>query len=359
MKCPTCGNDAQDDAVFCDQCGARLETVTVEAAQPEAASPPSEPSAEAQAPAKATGPEVALTCKACGASITPGEIFCGECGAPLEAPQPEPEAVDATVAEAAEAAPASVSPAERTCQACGAALAGDDTFCDACGAEVAGPGLATTGAAEAGIETPKPSPEASAPAPAVAAVAAAATPAPAAAAAPVPAAASECATCGAQINPGDAFCEFCGAALVGSEAAASASTAAERVAAASTPVQAPAPAAAQVAPPATAARLVVVASGIELPLPPGAEALVGREDPFTNVFPDIDLTPHGAEESGVSRRHFRIALSTPSQYTIEDLNSTNFTLLDRQRLRPGVATPLKDGSEIRAGRLRLIFKAGP
>jgi len=103
--------------------------------------------------------------------------------------------------------------------------------------------------------------------------------------------------------------------------------------------------------------LIVSSTGIEISLPPGSSTLVGREDPVGGVFPDVDLTPHGGEEGGVSRRHFRITLAG-GQYAIEDLNSTNFTLLNRQRLQAGVSTTLADGDEIRAGRVRLIFRVG-
>lgn len=119
---------------------------------------------------------------------------------------------------------------------------------------------------------------------------------------------------------------------------------------------APVAAAAPVAPvAAVTARLVLVTSGIEIPLAPGKEVIVGREDPYSGIVPDVDLTPHGAEEGGVSRRHFKISLAG-GQYVIEDLNSTNFTLLNRQRLQPGKPAPLADGDEIRAGRVRLTFR---
>lgn len=146
------------------------------------------------------------------------------------------------------------------------------------------------------------------------------------------------------MKPGDSFCDHCGAALVTPAPGAA-------------PVAQPAPApTVQPAPaPAAGARLIVVASGVEIPLPMGKETLVGREDPYSGVFPDIDLTPHGGEEGGVSRRHFKITLKG-GQYMIEDLNSTNFTILNRQRLQPGVPVALADGDEIRAGRVRLLFK---
>lgn len=148
------------------------------------------------------------------------------------------------------------------------------------------------------------------------------------------------------MKPGDSFCDHCGAALA-APAPAVAPVAAQP---APVPVAQPAP-----APVGGGARLIVVASGVEIPLPVGKEALVGREDPYSGVFPDIDLTPHGGEEGGVSRRHFKITL-TGGQYMIEDLNSTNFTILNRQRLQPGVPMALADGDEIRAGRVRFVFR---
>ena len=105
-----------------------------------------------------------------------------------------------------------------------------------------------------------------------------------------------------------------------------------------------------------AARLVVSTSGVEIPLPAGQQVIVGREDPYTGIYPDVDLSPHGAEEGGVSRRHFRLALSG-GRYTIEDLNSTNMTYVNRQQLQPGSPVALNDGDEIRAGRVRLTFRA--
>ncbi|MFH1084470.1 MAG: FHA domain-containing protein, partial [Chloroflexota bacterium] len=119
------------------------------------------------------------------------------------------------------------------------------------------------------------------------------------------------------------------------------------------PVAAPAPGGTPGQP-----RLVVVATNAELPLPPAKEIVVGREDPVSAIFPEIDLTPHGGEDGGVSRRHL-IIRRAGNQFTIEDLHSTNYTLLNRQKLDPGRPMPLADGDEIRAGRVRLVFKVGP
>ena len=96
--------------------------------------------------------------------------------------------------------------------------------------------------------------------------------------------------------------------------------------------------------------------GVELPLPQGQEIIIGREDPFSGVFPDIDLTPHGAEEGGVSRRHLRIR-RIATGYTAEDLNSTNYTFVNRVQLKPGQPVALADGDELRAGRIRMFFRS--
>jgi len=101
--------------------------------------------------------------------------------------------------------------------------------------------------------------------------------------------------------------------------------------------------------------LVVAETGARLPLVEGTEVLVGREDPYSAIYPDVDLTPYGAEEKGVSRRHFKLTLAE-GQYAIQDLGSTNYTWVNQQRLQPNVPVRLNDGDEIRAGRLKLVFR---
>ena len=186
-------------------------------------------------------------------------------------------------------------------------------FCDECGEPL-------TAAAPVATAAPAPAPTPAAPAPA-------------------PAGSQACPSCGA-INPaGEAFCSNCGSMLGAPAPAATA-----------------APAAAPAAP-ATAltARLIVEADNQEFDLSGKDNIVIGREDAVSNIYPDVDLTPHGGEEGGVSRLHARIFYDN-GQYMLEDENSTNFTFLNRQKLPGKTPTPLHDNDEIRLGRVLLRFK---
>src|SRR5579875_944570 len=158
-----------------------------------------------------------------------------------------------------------------------------------------------------------------------------------------------CPSCGATNPVGEAFCSNCGQSLLAGAPVATAAA------------PAPAPAAAPVTPqpvvatPTMSARLIVEADNQEFDLSGKDTVTIGREDAVSNIYPDIDLTPHGGEEGGVSRMHARIFLEN-GQYMIEDENSTNFTYVNRQRLAPKTPTPLHDNDELRLGRVMLRFK---
>jgi hypothetical protein len=157
---------------------------------------------------------------------------------------------------------------------------------------------------------------------------------------------STCPACGVSVGADDDFCDNCGATLKATEAPAAQPQMA--------PIHQPTLGQAQDVV-AEGPRLVVADTGAEIPLPAGGEILVGRVDPVSGVFPDIDLTPHGGEEGGVSRKHLRIRTQNGG-YTVEDLNSTNFTWVNHHRLTPGASQPVEDGDELRLGRVRLLFK---
>jgi pSer/pThr/pTyr-binding forkhead associated (FHA) protein len=118
---------------------------------------------------------------------------------------------------------------------------------------------------------------------------------------------------------------------------------------------APAQPEAVASPSALTARLIVEADNQEFDLSGKDNVLIGREDAVSNIFPDVDLTPHGGEEGGVSRLHARI-FNENGQYMVEDENSTNFTYLNRQRLAGKSPTQLHDNDEIKLGRVLLRFK---
>jgi pSer/pThr/pTyr-binding forkhead associated (FHA) protein len=104
-------------------------------------------------------------------------------------------------------------------------------------------------------------------------------------------------------------------------------------------------------------RLEVLGSGQTVALPDKDEILIGREDPLSEppIFPDVDLTPFGGEEGGVSRRHARI-VRRGSDYLLEDLQSTNYTKLNGQRIAARTPTALADGSRVDFGRVAMVFR---
>jgi pSer/pThr/pTyr-binding forkhead associated (FHA) protein len=90
---------------------------------------------------------------------------------------------------------------------------------------------------------------------------------------------------------------------------------------------------------------------------PKEEIVIGRSDAQASAVPDLDLSPFGGVEHGVSRRHAIIRRGEDT-LTLIDLGSTNGTHLNGQRLIPQQPRVLRDGDEIRLGRLvfHIFFK---
>lgn len=157
---------------------------------------------------------------------------------------------------------------------------------------------------------------------------------------------------------GAVFCENCGAQLSGAKPAPVLPVEFERPAPVEAAAPAPMAAPAAAAPPAQGAvmgRLLISESKVSLPIPPGKQIVViGREDPVSGVFPDIDLDPHGGHEGGVGRRHAQLVWKEGRVY-IEDLESVNGTAVNRQRLAPNQPQALNSGDEIRLGKMALIY----
>ena len=85
--------------------------------------------------------------------------------------------------------------------------------------------------------------------------------------------------------------------------------------------------------------------------------LVGRTDPHSNVFPEIDLSKFDPETK-VSRRHARIWREGDS-FLVEDLGSVNGTVInDSVRLAPRQPRVLDSGDKLRLGETTLHFLLG-
>jgi len=139
-----------------------------------------------------------------------------------------------------------------------------------------------------------------------------------------------CSNCGVQIGVDDIFCAFCGARQ---------------------PLE--------IEPMRSSARLMVLSldtNEIRGTFGLVKESnLIGRTDPISGIFPDVDLSRHDPQ-SKVSRRHARIWRES-NRYLVEDLNSVNGTIINEAlQLTPKTPHPLKDGDLLRLGEVKLLFK---
>lgn len=161
----------------------------------------------------------------------------------------------------------------------------------------------------------------------------------------------KCPNCGAAVNVGDLYCDVCGHDL---PAVSGFPQPAQRPAEAPTSSLRPAAEAPNDALPWP--RLLVMPAGNTLLLPPEQDNyVIGRLDPASGSYPDVDLVPFGGEEGGVSRRHAQITRNG-DQFVIEDLNSVNYTFVNKQKIPVGSTRALADGDEIRLGRVLMRFK---
>jgi hypothetical protein len=212
---------------------------------------------------------------------------------------------------------------------------------------------------------------------------------------------TKCTECGYENMEGLDYCDGCGAKLTPAEAAGAAAAApaaaAQPAAAAGEPAASPpeaeapqaeppaaeapqpaaaapeapapeapaAPAPAPAAAPASAAalfkaKLTIVRGGRqghEFPLENGNN-LVGRWDPETGAFPEVDMEADDPEAK-ISRKHALLRIED-GKITIEDIGSLNGTYVNRQpRLQPGNPVELKTGDEIIIGKTFLKLTIEP
>ena len=205
------------------------------------------------------------------------------------------------------------------CSECGYENMDGLDYCDGCGAKLAAADASAPAAGAAAPETPAPAPEADKPAE------------------PPPAEAPS----GAESKPSEA-------------------PTGEIKPAQATPAEAPAPAAAAAVVAAFKARLKVVRGGRkdqEFPLEDGNN-LVGRWDPETGAFPEVDLDADDPEAK-ISRKHALIRIAE-GKITVEDIGSLNGTYVNRgSRLQPGSPIELKTGDEIIIGKTFLKLTIDP
>jgi CRP-like cAMP-binding protein len=102
-------------------------------------------------------------------------------------------------------------------------------------------------------------------------------------------------------------------------------------------------------------KLIHTPSGMEFSLSRGSETTMGRKDPVTGIYPDVDITPVDSQRS-VSRRHAKIYRRGAKFFLSEEIGTMNATFLNGARLETGVPAELKPGDEVRLGVVALRFE---
>lgn len=165
--------------------------------------------------------------------------------------------------------------------------------------------------------------------------------------APSPAALSDqpvfCGFCGQKIVATDMFCAFCGAKQPMAQQGVHSES--------YSPM------------PLTAQLLIIGTNELEQPAfrLEKEENLVGRRDPQSNIFPEVDLSKYDPQTK-ISRRHARI-WREGNEFMVEDLGSSNGTYVmpvvsDTVRLQPRQPKLLTNGDKIRLGDTTLHFILG-
>lgn len=152
-----------------------------------------------------------------------------------------------------------------------------------------------------------------------------------------------CGFCGQKIVATDMFCAFCGAKQPMAQQGVHSESYSHL--------------------PLTAQLLIIGTSELEQPAfrLEKEENLVGRRDPQSNIFPEVDLSKYDPQTK-ISRRHARI-WREGNEFMVEDLGSSNGTYImpvvsDTVRLQPRQPKLLTNGDKIRLGDTTLHFILG-
>lgn len=158
-----------------------------------------------------------------------------------------------------------------------------------------------------------------------------------------------CSVCGHENPAGSRFCGECGSPLslqsaITPTSAAPSTAPLEQAAQAFAPVLQPPP------------FYFISAGGAIIRFPPKATRvwLIGREDPVSGIYPDVDLSPYDPERT-VSRRHAELSF-TDREVILTSLTTTNWTKVNDERLAPNRSVVLRDGDVIQFARCVVTFR---
>lgn len=235
-----------------------------------------------------------IRCPNCRTEMPSDAAFCDQCGTRLSHPQPATPAASA----------------DFRCPRCGASATAGQSYCEQCGAA---------------LQPASPAPSA---------------------------AQASCPECSYPVSQDDAFCTRCGQPLTHADVSQSESAQPDAVQGEVT--QPSIPDTVEMTSPVSQAQLIVQGN-ITITIPSQPKVIVGREDPVQDHFPDIDLTPLGGSEQGVSRKHACI-IRERGQYFIEDLGSINYTFVNQEKLKSGERRSLQSGDQLRFGRIVATFQ---
>jgi hypothetical protein len=100
--------------------------------------------------------------------------------------------------------------------------------------------------------------------------------------------------------------------------------------------------------------IILVIRGIieRFVIPKDRKLMLGRSNARMRFVPDIDLTPYGALDRGVSRAHAQIWIENGDLY-IEDMESTNGTYINNEPVPPNQPKRVTSGNELMLGRLAI------
>jgi uncharacterized OB-fold protein len=293
ITCPNCNHQNEVGSLFCENCGHDLREMIPSA-------PPSPQERRSDS---------GVACSNCGHTNIPGSAFCENCGAKLG--QVVPPVVP-------QPGPAEGHSIQLKCSNCGHENIPGSFFCENCGNSLTEVSLESK---EGESKTPKSNDHL-----------------------PTPSAVKNlCSQCGHSNPAGSLYCENCGNQLDEDMFSSEVQPEMENL-----PPELP-----QIE--QVLGKLVLPDAGVSIEIPLGlTEVLIGREDPISGIFPDIDLDPYGGHDGGVGRRHAKL-IAQGSQVMIEDLNSVNGTLVNRRKLTPNQPYPLSDGAELRLGKILIVY----